>query len=176
MTYTAPPMRGVQTLTTIPALSRRMTLILGAAPASSVAYPLANLALYVPFSVSEPITAYEGWVVTAATAGGNFDIGIYSAAGSRLTSSGATARVVSSINNTTAMTNYTMLPGLRYYMAFAADSVDLYTARNPAAGLFAACGVLEATSSYVLPTSPTLAVTTRAYMPMFGLNCYSVSL
>lgn len=144
------------------------------APASA-AYPLANLAIYVPFSVSHAVTAVEGWVSTGATAGGNFDIGIYDAAGSRLTSAGSTARSVSTIVNTTTMTDQLLLPGRRYYMAFSADAASNYIAGTSAAGIYEAMGILESTTSFVLPSSPTLSRTTRAYVPLFGLRVYSVA-
>lgn len=175
MSYSPAVVDGDQTLTVISSLDLIGTSYAYSAPAST-AYPLANLAIYIPIAVSEAVTAYEGWVVAGATAGGNFDIGIYSAAGSRLSSSGATARTVSTVNNTTTMTDYVLLPGVRYYMAFAADGTNNYAATSAAAGLNEAMGVLESTTSYVLPTSPTMSRTTRAYVPWFGLNLYTVAL
>lgn len=175
MSYSPPSTDGDQTLTVIHALDTIGEVYSFAAPAST-AYPLANLAIYVPFSVSEAVTVFEGWVVAGATAGGNFDIGVYSAAGVRLTSSGSTARVVSTVNNTTAMTNLTLVPDTRYYMAFSADTTALYIAATGVAGLNEAMGVLESTTSFVLPTNPTLSRTTRAYIPHFGLNLYTVAL
>ena len=175
MSYSPPATNGILTTTTIRSLDT-MGYVPGSSVIVSTAYPLANLAIYVPFSVSEPVTAYEGWVVTGTVAGGNFDIGIYSAAGVRLTSSGATARTASDVNNTTTMTNYDLKPGLYYYMAFAADATSNYFAAAQVAGLYEVHGVLESTSSYVLPSGPTLSRTTRAYMPWFGLNLYTVAL
>jgi hypothetical protein len=61
-------------------------------------------------------------------------------------------------------------------MAFAADSTANYLASTSVAGLHEAQGVLESTTSYVLPTSPTMSRTTRAYIPQFGLNLYTVDL
>lgn len=175
MTYSPPPKHGVRTIGVIAALDSAGAAAGYAVPASA-AYLLANLALYVPFSVSEPVTAYEGWVTAGATAGGNFDIGIYDAAGSRLTSSGSTARTASAVNNTTTMTNYDLKPGVRYYMAFAADATSNYFSVVPAAGLCESMGILESTTSFALPASPTLSRTTRAYIPHFGLNLYTVTL
>ena len=175
MSYSPPVLYGDQTITVIHALDTLGECFSFAAPASA-AYPLANLAIYVPFSVSEAVTVIEGWVVTGVTAGGNFDIGVYSAAGVRLTSSGSTARTASAVNNTTALTNLDLAPGTRYFMAFSADSTANYIAQTSAAGLNEAMGVLESTTSFVLPTNPTLSRTTRAYVPHFGLNLYTVAL
>jgi hypothetical protein len=175
LSYSPPATDGDQTLTVIHALDNIGDAYSFAAPAS-VAYPLANLAIYVPFSVSEAVTVQEGWVISGTVAGGNFDIGVYSAAGVRLTSSGSTARSASAVNNTTAMTNLDLAPGTRYYMAFSADTTANYIATASVAGLNEAMGILESTTSFVLPTNPTLSRTTRAYIPHFGLNLYTVAL
>lgn len=143
---------------------------------AGTAWPLANLALFVPFSVSVPCTAFEGWVSTGATAGGNFDIGVYGTDGTRLTSSGATARTVSINQNTTTMTDLNLVPDRWYYMAMAADSTNNYIATVAVAGLQEAQGVCEMAAAYVLPASATLAKTTRAYLPQFGLNFRTTAL
>lgn len=175
MTYSPAPATGVRTLTVKAAVYAGSVAGTQTQPAS-LAYPLANLAIYVPFSVSDTVTAYEGWVIAGGTAGGNFDIGIYDAAGARLSSAGATARTLSTVNNTTTMTDTVLVPRVRYYMAFSADSTNTYFSVSAAANIYEACGVLESTSSYVLPSNPTLSRTTRAYVPHFGLNLYTVSL
>jgi len=175
MSYTPPVVGGDQTLTTIGSMDMLGAAFAWTTPAAA-AYPLANLALYIPFSVSQTLTAYEGWVITGTVAGGNFDIGVYSAAGSRLTSSGATARTASAVVNTTTMTDLVLLPNTRYYMAFAADATSNYMSTTNVAGLNEAMGILESTTSYVLPTTPTMSRTTRAYVPQFGLNLYTVAM
>ena len=175
MSYSPPAIDGDQTLTVIGAMDLLGSAFTFASPASA-GYLLANLAIYVPFSVSETVTAYEGWVITGTISSGNFDIGIYSAAGSRLTSSGSTAKPASAVANTTTMTNYTLVPNTRYYMAFSADGTNNYFATTQVAGICEAMGVLESTSSFVLPASPSLSRTTRAYIPQFGLNLYTVAL
>lgn len=175
MSYSPPTQDGLQTLGVIPALDAIGAVFTYGSPAST-AWPLANLALYVPFSVSETVTAVEGWAVAGGTAGGNFDIGVYSSTGSRLTSAGATARTLSTVNNTTTMTNLVLVPGVRYYMAMSADGTNTWMAVATAAGLNESMGMLESSTSYVLPASPTISRTTRAYAPLFGLNLYTVAL
>lgn len=137
---------------------------------SSTAWPLTNLALFVPFSVPIPCIALEGCVPCGATATGNFDVGIYDAAGTRLTSSGATAKGSSVPVNTTTMTNYTLSPNVQYYMALSHDGVANFIAAATAAGLCEALGILEMQTAYVLPSSATYVKTTRAFQPVFGLN------
>lgn len=140
---------------------------------SSNAWPAANVALFVPFSVVQPVTVLEGWAACGSTGGGNFDIGIYDTAGNRLTSSGATARTATTTVNTTGMTNLDLFPDTWYYMAMSADGTNNYIAGIIGAGFYEAMGVCEATSAYTLPNPATLARTTRAYLPLFGLNLQS---
>ncbi len=173
--FTPPPISGILTQASIISSHDRRGEAWSWALPASTANPLANLALYVPFSVSEPDTVVEGWVQCGATAGGNFDIGVYDAAGARLSSSGSTARTANDIVNTTALSDLTLLPGVRYYMAIAMDATSNYVASTNAAGINAGFGILESTSSFVLPSSPTLSVTTRAFLPLFGLRLHTVA-
>lgn len=137
---------------------------------TGTAYPLANLGLFVPFSVPLRTLVREGYVSIGATSG-NFDIGVYNEGGTRLTSAGATASGSTSPTNTTTMTDLLLDPETTYYMAFSASSNTITpVAGTNVAGLYEAQGVLEATSAYPLPSTVTYAKTTRAYLPVFGLN------
>lgn len=156
-------------LFSIAALDIRNQMVPFGTPASA-AYPLANLALFVPFSVPVPCVALEGYACAGTVAGGNFDIGIYDAGGTRLTHSGTTARTVSIPNMTSGMPDYTLTPGRIYYMAFSADGTNTWASVATSAGLCEAQGVLEAQTAFVLPASVSYVKTTRAYMLMFGLN------
>jgi hypothetical protein len=137
---------------------------------AAAGYPLANLALFIPFSVSIPVIPITGWAYCGTIAGGNFDIGVYDTAGTRLVSSGATARAASTVVSTATLTATTLFPDRWYYMAFSADATSNYFSSASIAGIWATQGLVEATTAYVLPASVTFAVTTRAYCPMFGLN------
>lgn len=136
---------------------------------ASAAYPLANLALYVPFAVSAPITILSTVWINGTATGGNIDVGIYGEDGTRIVSLGSTARgSASSVIVTTTLTDTTLGPG-RYYMAFAHDGTNNIFGWPPAAGLAEAAGVLEQQTAFPLPSSATFAVTTRAYVPYMGL-------
>lgn len=145
-----------------------------AAPAGA-AWPLANLAIGVPFEVTEQCIAYEVFWATGTGTGGNADVGIYDTAGNRLASTGTTARGSASSWVNTNWTDYTLEVG-QYYLAMAANGVETYVSWAPAAGGCESMGVVEATSSFVLPNPITWSRTTRAYIPNFGLNLRSVAL
>ncbi len=135
----------------------------------------ANLAMFVPFHISVPgYTVYEGFVHCGTGAGNNFDIGVYALDGTRLTSSGATARTASVQVNTTTMTDYALAVG-DYYMAFSADSTSALAGGSAVGiGLLEAGGVCEMAAAYVLPATATLALNvTQLNLPMFGLTLRS---
>ena len=141
---------------------------------STMAWPLANLAIYVPFYVNETLTVYEAGIGAGATAGGNFDIGIYTQAGTRLVSSGTTARTLS-VWNTAGLTDTQLTPGW-YYAAMSADTTNNYTGMLPAAGICESLGICEQATAFVLPATATLTRTTRASIPAISFAVRSVAL
>jgi hypothetical protein len=144
--------------------------------ASAAAYPLANLAFYVPFYVAAPINVQAAFWSNGTGAGGNCDVGIYTDTGTRLVSTGSTGRgAASGYITTTALTDTVVGVG-RYYMAFSHDGTNNLTSFAPVAGLNEAAGVLEQTSAFALPSTATFAVTTRAYLPFFGIYAQTIAL
>ena len=110
-----------------------------------------------------------------ATAGGNFDIGIYNSAGTRLVSSGSTARTLS-VWNTAGLTDTELTPGL-YYAAMSADGTNNYSGQAGfTAGTVAALGVCEQTTAFALPATSTMVVTTRTLVPCINFAVRSVAL
>lgn len=138
---------------------------------ASAAFPLANLALYVPFAIVAPVVAYRAWALCGTTSGNNFDVGIYSSSGTRLVSTGAVARAASAIVSADITDTY-LGPG-SYYLALAHNGTNTFYAYSGAAGLCQAVGVMEQTSAYTLPATATFAATTRAYIPVFGIQIQS---
>jgi len=144
---------------------------------SSAAWPLANLALYLPFSVYTPSTIYEVMWQTGTGAADSLDIGIYDEAGTRLVSLGSTSTgTASAYNNSTTFTNTEIFPGLRYYLAMACNATHNLFGVIPAAGLLQAMGVMEQASAFPLPATATFAITTRAYVPAAVLNLRTIAL
>lgn len=90
--------------------------------ATSAAWPTANLALYIPFTLTEWATAYQLLWWVGGTSSGNIDVGIYDAQKNRIVSAGSTA--MSATTNTVQELNITdtlMAPG-RYFLAAACDN------------------------------------------------------
>lgn len=136
---------------------------------ASAAWPNANTAIYIPIYIAEAVTVYEAGIGTGATAGGNFDIGIYQMDGTKVVSSGATARTASAWN-VAGLADTELTPGW-YYAAMSADSTANYSGIAPAAGLCEAMGVCSQDTAYVLPSPATPGRTTRALIPGF---CFAV--
>lgn len=140
----------------------------------SAAWPLANLALYIPIFINEPCTIYEVGVGAGATAGGNFDLGLYQMDGTKLQSTGTQGRTASAWNRVN-WTDLDVFPGW-YYVAMSADGTNNYAGNIPVAGLCQAIGIVEQTSAFVLPSPATISTgTTRAFIPHIGLAVRSVA-
>lgn len=141
---------------------------------TSNAWPLANLAIYVPIYFNEACTIYQVGTGAGATAGGNFDIGLYQMDGTKIQTTGTSARTASAWNPVD-WTDLDVAPGW-YYAAMSADGTNNYGATVPSAGLLEAVGVCEQTSAFVLPSPATLTRTTRAYLPNITFTLRSVAI
>lgn len=146
--------------------------ITNVAPAST-AWPSANLAIFVPFQLTDYQTVTKIIVGAGATAAGNFDVGIYDSTGNRIVSSGATAKGAST-EHIIDITDTALGPGL-YYMAMAADGTNNYVMWTPSGTSpvplqkARLVGVLNVASAYTLPSSVTLAAASSALVPSIAL-------
>jgi hypothetical protein len=112
----------------------------------------ADYAFLMPFSVKRPVTRTGARTYIAAQSG-NIDVGIYSAAGTRLASTGSISCPATGERTVAFTASVTLYPGILYYLAFAADNTSVATAIRH--------GII-ATSGYVgigsLPLPSTIAV------------------
>lgn len=134
--------------------------------ASSAAWPTANLALYVPFTVEAPFTAKLIGIENGGTASGNIDVGIYDDQQNRLVSKGSTAQSGTTTVQSFDITDTLLLPGL-YYLGIAFDGTT-GTTRSftgitvPLLGL---CGVLQQASAFPLPSPAVFAACATTALP-----------
>ncbi len=140
---------------------------------------VAGLAVYVPFTLATSATVFE-WFYSngAGTTGHNIDLGIYRMDLTKVQTLGSTvgATTASTLINTTTWTDLTLLPG-SYYMAYLDDSTRNMSTSIDALGLYGAGGVVEQTGlSSTLPDPMVPVAYTRAFLPHFGMNLYSVAL
>ena len=149
------------------------TSLVGAGFASAT-YPTANLALFIPFVVTEPIVAVQLWCINGAAVSGNVDMGIYDVAGTKLVSIGSTAQSGTSVMQAFNITD-TQLGTGRYFLAIALDNTTgtLTRATTPAVYL-SAFGMAEMGTAFALPATATFAAVTNAYIPLIGLSTNTV--
>ena len=144
---------------------------------NSNAWPAANLGLFLPVFIYERVTVYEAYTATGTLTGGNLDIGIFSTGGTKLASTGSTARAAASSWQTVGMTDYVWEPG-EYYIGMVADDTSNYLAHAPTAGKAQAVGMVEDASAWTagFDSSVTYVTSTRAFVPHFGFVCRSTTL
>ena len=138
--------------------------MLGPTP-SSVAWPSANLALFVPVLVPQPVTVFRMTAGCGSGTGGNFDMGLYDSAGHLLVSSGATARSASS-EVSVDVTDTRVGTGL-FYLALSTDGVAaMYAAQALGVQKCRLLGFLQMASAYPLPSTATFAKCATDYIPI----------
>jgi hypothetical protein len=145
---------------------------------ASTANPSANLAFLFPITISSPFVVKRGsFMGGAATSGGNGDCGIYRASTlARVASTGAFARVIAGWAHA-AITPTLLVPD-DYYLAFSLSTTNSLhgIGLTGGAGVWASCGVCEMATAHPLPSTATLTLTTRTFIPLFALNGTTVDL
>ena len=142
----------------------------GLAPASA-AWPVANTAIFVPFSTQVAITVQRiGWINGAAVSG-NVDAGIYNEDGTRIASIGSTAQAGTSVVQSVAIGPSALAVG-SYYIGLAVDNVTATIMQsNPSiAGILRAIGVQAAVTSFPLPATATFANPAATALPMVAVS------
>lgn len=153
----------VDTLNSGPVLTSTVTV-------SGVAYPSANLAIYVPVRVLRRYLVRKLWVSTAATSTGNLDLGLYDADGLQLVATTSTAKV-SSTEQVLDATDTQVGPGLFYMALSCSNNTDTFGGETDAAPCCASQGILtEALGGVDLPSTATWTVNqTLAFYPIMGM-------
>ena len=132
---------------------------------AAAAWPAANRALYIPFLLETPVTAYKMAFEVGAQAG-NCDVGIYDYLGNRLVSAGSTAVGAAGLQ-VVDIADTALVPGV-YYMAMNCDTVTTLTIVR--AGMPAqVCQMYgmqqQAVGAVTLPNPATFANPASAYLP-----------
>ena len=141
--------------------------------ASSVAWPLANRALYVPFTLPFDYPVLRVFWVNGATTTGNGDLGIYTEDGSRIYSTGSIARTTTSGPQfTTVATPFWLGAGIPYYIALSINATTTAMLGNiTVTAVFARLlGMLEQASALPLPATMTGVAPTGAGYPLVGFS------
>lgn len=135
---------------------------------TSVAWPTAAKALYIPFWVSRPRTVYQvGWINGTAPGTNVREAGVYDSGGSKLiTGSSGSVAHTANVAERIDVTDTVILAG-QYWLAVQCSSVDTWAAWNTMiAPVCASMGILTQTSANPLPTTATFVLDqTLAFIP-----------
>lgn len=128
---------------------------------------VANLVQYVPFYLTTPYSVQRFLWMNGATASSNVDVGIYSAGGTLLASTGSTAQSGASTPQyaTPSGGSFVLSPG-SYYFAYTCNGTTnrAYTATQATVNVSVWCGLLEETTGgFGLPATMTPVRYTRAF-------------
>ena len=139
------------------------------APASA-AWPLANLAIFIPFRLEKTVLCEQLFLYNGATASGNVDVGVYDHTGRLIASSGSTAQSGTNVPQLFNVTDFLLGPGLFYIaVAFNGTTGTCFRWAPASQHIGKALGLAELTSAFALPATVTLATYTRTFVPMAGL-------
>jgi hypothetical protein len=126
-----------------------------------------------PFELDRPMVVTRAWLFNGASANtGNWDVGIYTADGTRLVNMGTTAQAggVSSVQQFD-LTD-TLLGRGAFYFAVACDSgsTTVYRCAAGTANDWLLWGGLQQASAFVLPATATFASNQTQFFPLGGFT------
>lgn len=141
----------------------------------SSVWPSANRALYVPVQVLKQITVYKMSIFNGSAVAGNFDLGLYDEAGTRLVSSGSTVQAGTNVPQVVDVADTVLTPGT-YWLAAASNSGSgqYFRASATSVGLNLA-GMREQASAFPLPATATFSAVSANYLPSFNAIFQSAS-
>ena len=137
----------------------------------SAVYPVANLALFVPFVLTKPVTVAKMFTYNGTVAAGNIDVGIYDISGTLIVSMGSVAQAGTSVIQSFDITDTQIGPG-KFYMAIVENNVASTFFKhdaNEGANRLRFTGMAQMAAAFPLPATATLALLTANYVPVFGL-------
>lgn len=149
-----------------------------AASSTGVAWPTANAAVFARVRVGAPLRVTRMHTFIGA-ASGNVDLGLYRSDDggttlTRIASTGSTAASGTNAEQVIALTAaVTLVPGIDYYLAMAADNATVTVARQTISSGMAVLGnhYVGKASSFPLPTTvSSLGGLTGAYVPFMGAD------
>lgn len=139
-------------------------------------WPVANLARFYPFTLTEPTTFVKLFFV-GGIASGNVDMGIYDEKGTRLVSAGSTVVAFTNSVQEFDITDTLIGPG-RFYLAIAIDNTSITIYGSIGTGDTAdlrMCGLREKTSGFPLPATVTFGPASNAgYLDMIAATTRSL--
>jgi len=156
--------------TVSPGGSAHSLAALGVAITASGTWPVANRAIFQPFTLLERVVVRNLFIANGIAAAGNFDLGIYDALLERIVSTGPTAQAGTSILQFVNIVSTPLEPG-EYFWAAAFDNAPSTVAQFVQAA--ASIQLLSAgflASSYPLPVRITGTFSGSLVLPVQGMG------
>jgi hypothetical protein len=138
----------------------------------SAVWPSAGRAIYMPFELERPMIVTQAWLYNGTAAvTGNWDVGLYTADGTKLVSMGTTAQTGINAVQSFDWTD-TLLGRGAFYFAVACDSgsTTVYRSAAGAANDWLLWGGLQQASAHPLPATATFASNQTAFFPVGGFT------
>lgn len=158
--------------TSLECLGDDIRAILNSVSPASNNYPAANVSLFLPFGVAEPITVVKLWVANGTAVAGNIDLGIFNPDGTMVVGKGSTAQATTNDIQELDITD-TVLQRGRYYLGITSNTSGatqkMQSFTFGAAGALSAMGVLQINAGPPL-ASGTFLTCTQLVVPYFGLT------
>jgi len=140
----------------------------------STAWSTANRAIYLPFVLYRPATAYKMFVVNGATVSGNLDMGIYDHTGVKLASIGSTPQAGANDIQEVTFASPVKLGAGYFFMALALDNTTGTIIRrslgNPEA---ITAGQYQEASAFPLPNQASFANISSPFCALMGVRFYN---
>lgn len=139
---------------------------------ANTVWPSANLAIFIPVEIFNPITIAKMAVNNGSTVNGSLEVGIYTPNGNKVVSSGSAAQTGVSSIQIFDITDTLLNPGL-YYMAMVSDSATATFAGWTVGSttiVWRALGVYQQAAGFVLPTTAVFAAMAQTVIPIIGMT------
>ena len=140
--------------------------------ATSAAWPANNLALFIPFRSMSNFVATKMFAASGSGVNGTgkIDVGIYTADGTRIVSSGSVIQTNAVSLQEFDIADTAIAPGL-YYLAVSLDNTanTLYRISGSVPGT-RSLGLLQQASAHPLPAAATYASMASVINPLIGLT------
>jgi hypothetical protein len=137
----------------------------------SIAWPTANLALYIPFKVTVPYPVKRLFWMNGSGTLGNVDVGVYTRGGGKITSTGSTAQSGASTPQYANASPVVLLTPNVYYLSMSCSVTTNGVFGHPSTAVHnRLAGLLQQASAVPLPSTATFAAAAVAGYPLAGIT------